>query len=710
MAMSPFAILDEESRERFQRVQMRLAGEEIDESVGYRILAKDGRKLWVTLNVRLNHAEGESILVVAHDITERKQAADALRESEERFRTIAETVPVLVCITRLEDGIVQFTNEYNNKAFGLRGEDIIGSKGPDYYCDSSDRVKMIELLREKGSVDNYPLKVKKHDGTPFWILTSVRPITFQGQPAIIGASIDITQQKEAEEALRETTQYLDNLINYANAPIIVWDPQFRITRFNHAFEQLNGRDASEVIGQHIGVLFPDKYRARSLDVIQRTIGGEYLKVVEIPIKRKDGDVRVVLWNSATILEPDGKTVISTIAQGQDITERKIVEAENIRAREEWEGTFNTVPDLIAILDKKHRIIRVNKAMADQLGTTTEKCIGLLCHEAVHGTAVPPEFCPHAKTCADGKQHIAEVHEPGLGGTFIVSTTPLFTPDGNLLGTVHVAHDITDRKRAEEELKQRHTDLNAAYEEITATQEELHQNVEELTLREQELLQSEANLKEALAEKEILLSEIHHRVKNNLAAFISLLSLDGTYEDTEGGRALRKDLQNRARSMALIHETLYRTGKFSKVDMGIYLSTLIDQIASTFKGSVIVHTVVDARGVVLDLARATTAGLIINELVTNSFKYAFPASFDCMAVRGESCTIRVSFIEERGTILLTVADNGCGLPADLDPRTTKSLGLKLVNFLGRHQLRAEIAVMKNKGTEFIFRLDKTEDHL
>ena len=113
--------------------------------------------------------------------------------------------------------------------------------------------------------------------------------------------------------------------------------------------------------------------------------------------------------------------------------------------------------------------------------------------------------------------------------------------------------------------------------------------------------------------------------------------------------------------------------------------------------------------VLDLARATTAGLIINELVTNSFKYAFPASFNCMTVRGEPCTIRVSFVEENGTLLLTVADNGRGLPADLDPLAVKSLGLKLVSFLGRHQLRAEIAVRETKGTEFIFRLDKPEDH-
>jgi two-component sensor histidine kinase len=294
-----------------------------------------------------------------------------------------------------------------------------------------------------------------------------------------------------------------------------------------------------------------------------------------------------------------------------------------------------------------------------------------------------------------------VHEPGLGGTFIVSTTPLTDPAGNLLGTVHVAHDITDRKRAEEELRHRHEDLRAAYEQIAATQEELQQNVEELSNRE-------SQLQEALDEKEILLSEIHHRVKNNLTAFISLLSLEGAYEDTESGRALKKDLQNRARSMALIHETLYRTRKFSNVEMETYLTTLVSQIAGSYAGQGAIRTIVEAPGATLDLGRATTAGLIINELVTNSFKYAFPEGFDCKAERGEPCTIRVTLATENGTWVLTVADNGRGLPEGLDPLSTRSLGLKLVNFLARHQLRADVLVRSDQGTAFIFRLENTEE--
>ena len=215
----------------------------------------------------------------------------------------------------------------------------------------------------------------------------------------------------------------------------------------------------------------------------------------------------------------------------------------------------------------------------------------------------------------------------------------------ILATAFVVARISGKmggrlERAEQELVRKNEDLGAMNQELTAIQEELRQNVEEVSIREQDLVKSEADLRDALAEKEVLLSEIHHRVKNNLTAFISLLSLGGTYEESEAGRALKKDLQNRARSMALIHETLYQTGKFSNVDMEVYLNNLVSQIAGSYAERSRIRIVVDVHRVNLDIARATTAGLIINELLTNSFKYAFPPGFDCMAVRGEPCTIRV----------------------------------------------------------------------
>jgi PAS domain S-box-containing protein len=141
-----------------------------------------------------------------------------------------------------------------------------------------------------------------------------------------GTVQDITERKQAEEALRETKDYLENLINYANAPIIVWNPKLEITRFNHAFEELTGHSTDEMLGKNVDILIPSNNRVDALKKITRTTKkGERWEAVEIPIQHVDGSIRTVLWNSATIFHADGKTPLATIAQGQDITERKKVE-------------------------------------------------------------------------------------------------------------------------------------------------------------------------------------------------------------------------------------------------------------------------------------------------------------------------------------------------------------------------------------------------
>ncbi len=113
-----------------------------------------------------------------------------------------------------------------------------------------------------------------------------------------------------------------------------------------------------------------------------------------------------------------------------------------KAKEEWERTFDAVPDMIAILDDKHKIVRVNRAMAERLNVKPEQCIGLHCFECVHGTKQPPEFCPHMKTLKDGQEHVEQVYEERLGGNLLVSTTPLRDEQGNVIGSVHVARNLT----------------------------------------------------------------------------------------------------------------------------------------------------------------------------------------------------------------------------------------------------------------------------
>ncbi len=238
---------------------------------------------------------------------------------------------------------------------------------------------------------------------------------------------EIAAREQLDEALRSAAQFPDE----NPYPILRIDRAGTVLYANHSAIALGGewrceigRPAPESFARLVRETL-DCGQARQVDV---ETGGRVFSFLFVPIA-DSGYVNLY---------------------GRDITARKQAEEAMRQAKEVWEQTFDTVPDLVAILDDQHRIVHANRPMAERLGVTTEQCIGLHCYEAVHGTAQPPEFCPHTQTCRDGREHTAEVHEPRLGGQFLVSTTPRFDEQGRLIGTVHVARDITARKRDEEE--------------------------------------------------------------------------------------------------------------------------------------------------------------------------------------------------------------------------------------------------------------------
>ena len=213
-------------------------------------------------------------------------------------------------------------------------------------------------------------------------------------------------------------------------------------------------------------------RERVIAEIDKKSAGD-LSEPEFPeyrVVRPDGSVRWILARAFPIHNECGEIYrIAGIAE--DITERKQAEEEIVRARDEWERTFDSVPDLIMILDNEHRIVRVNRATATKLGRNPAEVVGLHCYELIHGTDEPPSFCPHAALLMDGEEHSTEIHEDRLRGNFLLSVSPLRDGNGQLMGSVHVARDITQRKRQEEELRRYRDELQELVRERTAELQE-----------------------------------------------------------------------------------------------------------------------------------------------------------------------------------------------------------------------------------------------
>ncbi|SHI76519.1 PAS domain S-box-containing protein [Desulfatibacillum alkenivorans DSM 16219] len=272
--------------------------------------------------------------------------------------------------------------------------------------------------------------------------------------------IDIDELESAQEALRKSENLLQTLINTTRDAIIAIDQTGRITLFNHAGEKMFQRTREEMLGQPLEPLMPPEFRKNHPQYLRSYFStgkpdAAMGKILELPAMRGDGAV-FPMEISLSSGEADSKTFVVGVAR--DISERKRTEENIIRAKKEWERTFDAVPDLIAIIDSSHKIVRVNKAMAAAFGTTPGKMAGASCAQVVHGASGPPAFCPHVLSLADGKYHDAEVYDDNLGAHLHVSTSPIRDAEGAITASVHIMRDISDRKRAEAELKKTHAKL------------------------------------------------------------------------------------------------------------------------------------------------------------------------------------------------------------------------------------------------------------
>jgi PAS domain S-box-containing protein len=431
--------------------------------------------------------------IYGRDITEHKAAEEALRESERKYRDLVDNANSII-IRWKPTGEIAYLNRFAQRFFGYSEKEIMRRSitilVPERDSTGTDLTRLVDrILADPGAFTSFENENVLRDGRRVWVRWTNR-VLVDGSGTVqevLAIGNDVTARRKAEESLREAKDYLDNLFDYANAPIIVWDAAFRITRFNHAFEELTGRRAADVIGREIDLLFPRDRREESLRQIARTISaGERWQAVEIPILHKGGAVRTVLWNSASILDPAGATIVATIAQGQDITERKRAEdelrksqaeleqrvrdrtAELGRSTELLERMFASVDLAIAYLNKDFKFIRVNRAFADAFGGKPESYHGHdyfgLFPDAAKEAAfreVQATSAPHVEYESPFAHARGSRQAPSYWDWSLQPVASGPAPEGFILSLV----DVSQRVRAEEERQRLSTAVGQSSEAI-----------------------------------------------------------------------------------------------------------------------------------------------------------------------------------------------------------------------------------------------------
>lgn len=611
---------------------------------------------------------------------ERKRVEIALAESEKKYRHLVETSQDLIwSLDTL--GRFTFVNQAAKRIYGYETSEIIGRFLTDFIYQEEvgknigaavkNTLKIPIFERDNCSNCQWETVHKRLDGIPIYLNFNAIALrdkfgNFQGA---IGTATDITQRKKSEEALQRAKDQLQAVLD-AVPWFVSWiSSELIYIGVNRQLAANFNLPPEAFIGREIGFLGSSSGFVQFISDFFASSAQQISQEVETTVNGSVKNYLVVVQKYA-----QGKALVSV---GIDISDRKqaeVIKSQLIASLQESEKKFRSLyeatSDAVILLDKEG-VIDCNLAAL--------KMFGLNNREEFYNHNLA-DFYPESQQ--NGKKSTQLIKRYMVQA--IVKGNSCFEWKNQRLDKSEFPTEVLLTAMKTGEYTQKKSDKKS-------TKNIVFQAViRDITERKRD----EEQIKESLAEKEVLLKEIHHRVKNNLQVISSLLRLQSRYIQDEIILEMLKESQNRVRSMALVHEHLYQSKDLSKVNFTEYISSLASHLFQVYA--------VKARGVklninvipvCLNIDTVVPCGLIINELVSNSLKYAFPEES-----LGE-ISIEFDYDDnDQSQFILKVADNGMTFPKDLDYKNSGSLGLRLVCSLVR-QLKGNIELVNQVGTAF-----------
>jgi PAS domain S-box-containing protein len=591
---------------------------------------------------------------------ERKQADEKMKQSEEKYRDLFQNANDAICIL---DSDLKY-KDVNNKTvemFGYKRDELLNMSVHELI--PSDQLPKSEIvfnkLRKKGSYEKFVGEARTKDGGLIDVEVSSSVIK-DGEKVIGSRDIirDITERVQNEEALRESEERYRTIIEYSNDMIWTLDSEGNFLFFNKRSEEITGYRLEDWKGKSFAPLISEKDLPNVIEVFHKIMGGQPQQY-EASVKKKDGSVLTLSVNTAPMYSK-GK-IVGTVSFGRDIADRKRAEYVIKESQTRLQSILDNSSTVVFLKDIQGRYITVNRRYEELFHVDRKEVVNKTDYD-IFPREFADKFRMHdeqalEKLCAIEMEEVVP-HDDGLH-TYISVKFPLLSQDGKPYAVCGIATDITERKNAQEQIEK------------------------------------------SLKEKEVLLREVYHRVKNNMQIITSLLNLQSRYVKDGAYRDMFRESHNRIKSMSLVHEKLYQSKDLTTIDFKEYINDIAKGLFQSYganKGKI--SLVMDINNISLNINTAIPCGLIINELLTNSLKHAFP--------EGKEGEIKIAVHSmNENTIELVVGDNGKGISEDVDFRTTKSLGLQLVTMLAENQLHGAIILDRSKGTEFTITLKEVK---